>query len=151
MFFLPSSKNKKRFNVISIKRSSNLNIPTFEQLKRVKRKTKFRRSKTPALQACPQKKGVCFKVFVLAPKKPNSALRKVVRVKLSTSTFITAHVPGEGHACQEHGIVLIRGGRVKDLPGIRYRLIRGTCDACGVTKGRKNARSKYGVKKEKKK
>nr|YP_003795301.1 ribosomal protein S12 [Chromera velia]ADJ66543.1 ribosomal protein S12 [Chromera velia] len=124
-------------------------MPTFEQLKRAGRFPKKRRSKTPALRGCPQKKGVCFKVFVKTPKKPNSALRKVIRVKLSTAVFVTAHIPGEGHAVQEHSIVLIRGGRVRDLPGVRYRLIRGTCDAQGVTKGRWNARSKYGVKKPK--
>jgi len=106
------------------------------------------KSKTPAMTACPQKRGVCTRVYTLTPKKPNSAMRKVARVRLTNSFEVTAYIPGEGHNLQEHSIVLIRGGRVKDLPGVRYHIIRGVLDTSGVD-GRKNARSKYGTKKPK--
>ena len=106
------------------------------------------KSKTPAMAACPQKRGVCTRVYTLTPKKPNSAMRKVARVRLTNGFEVTAYIPGEGHNLQEHSIVLIRGGRVKDLPGVRYHIIRGVLDTSGVD-GRQNARSKYGVKKPK--
>jgi small subunit ribosomal protein S12 len=102
----------------------------------------------PALKACPQKRGVCIRVYTATPKKPNSALRKVARVRLSNSMEVTAYIPGEGHNLQEHSVVMIRGGRVKDLPGVRYHIIRGTLDAIGVQK-RRNGRSKYGAKRPK--
>lgn len=105
------------------------------------------KSSAPALRGCPQKKGVCTRVYTTTPKKPNSALRKVARVRLSNGVEVTAYIPGEGHNLQEHSMVLVRGGRVKDLPGVRYHVIRGALDSAGVT-GRKKARSKYGSKKE---
>ena len=123
-------------------------MPTINQLVRKGRSHKRRRSKSPVLESCPQKRGVCLQVKTQTPKKPNSALRKVARVRLSTGKEITAYIPGEGHNLQEHSIVLIRGGRVRDLPGVRYHIIRGTLDAAGVD-GRKQQRSKYGVKKGK--
>jgi small subunit ribosomal protein S12 len=107
-----------------------------------------RRTKSPALESCPQKRGVCVQVKIMTPKKPNSALRKIARVKLSSGKEITAYIPGEKHNLQEHSIVLVRGGRVRDLPGVRYHIIRGTLDAAGV-EGRKQQRSKYGAKKPK--
>jgi small subunit ribosomal protein S12 len=106
------------------------------------------RVKKPALMACPQKKGVCFRVYTITPKKPNSALRKVAKIRLTNSTEIIAYIPGEGHNLQEHSVVLVRGGRVKDLPGVKYKVIRGTLDLQGVMT-RKQARSKYGAKKGK--
>ena len=106
------------------------------------------KSKAPALQSSPQKRGVCTRVYTTTPKKPNSALRKVARVRLTNSLEVTAYIPGEGHNLQEHSIVLIRGGRVKDLPGVRYHIVRGTLDTAGVT-DRKQGRSKYGAKKQK--
>jgi small subunit ribosomal protein S12 len=121
-------------------------MPTFNQLiikKRTKKKTII---KPTALLKCPQKRGICVKVYIITPKKPNSALRKVARVKLSSNIEVTAYIPGEGHSLQEHSIVLIRGGRVKDLPGVRYKIIRGVFDCSGV-KNRKQGRSKYGVSK----
>jgi small subunit ribosomal protein S12 len=120
-------------------------MPTINQLVRYPRKQKRRKSKTPSLQACPQKRGVCLQVKTMTPKKPNSALRKIARVRLSNGREITAYIPGEGHNLQEHSIVLVRGGRVRDLPGVRYHIIRGTLDALGV-EGRKQSRSKYGAK-----
>lgn len=120
-------------------------MPTINQLVRSPRKQKRRKSKTPLLQACPQKRGVCLQVKTMTPKKPNSALRKIARVRLSNGREVTAYIPGEGHNLQEHSIVLIRGGRVRDLPGVRYHVIRGTLDALGVD-GRKQGRSKYGAK-----
>ena len=108
----------------------------------------IKRKKTPALQGCPQKRGVCTRVYTTTPKKPNSALRKVARVRLTNGIEVTAYIPGEGHNLQEHSVVLIRGGRVKDLPGVRYHIIRGTLDASGVADRRKS-RSKYGAKKPK--
>jgi small subunit ribosomal protein S12 len=124
-------------------------MPTINQLVRKPRVTQYRRPKHPALHGCPQKKGVCLQVKIMTPKKPNSALRKVARVRLSNGVEVTAYIPGEGHNLQEHSIVLVRGGRVRDLPGVRYHIIRGVLDAQGVT-DRKQARSKYGAKKEKK-
>jgi len=120
-------------------------MPTIEQLKRNLRKQNRRRSKAPSLTKNPRKKGVCIKIFTRTPKKPNSAIRKIARVRLSSKKELTAYIPGEGHNLQEHSVVLIRGGRVKDLPGVRYHLIRGKYDLQGV-KGRKQSRSKYGVK-----
>jgi len=121
-------------------------MPTFNQLAKQKRKPKRHKNKVPALRGCPFKKGVCLKVFTKTPKKPNSALRKVARVCLTTGKKITAYIPGEGHNIQQYSTVLARGGLVKDLPGVRYHLIRGKYDLSGVNKRRKK-RSKYGVKK----
>ena len=123
-------------------------MPTINQLIRKGRKNKRVKPKAPLLEKCPQKRGVCLQVKTQTPKKPNSALRKIARVRLSTGKEATAYIPGEGHNLQEHSIVLIRGGRVKDLPGVRYHVIRGVLDTSGVD-GRKNARSKYGTKKPK--
>ena len=124
-------------------------MPTIQQLVRKGREDKPAKGKTPALKGAPQRRGVCTRVYTATPKKPNSALRKVARVRLTSGVEITAYIPGEGHNLQEHSIVLVRGGRVKDLPGVRYKVIRGTLDASGV-KDRKQARSRYGAKKEKK-
>ncbi len=124
-------------------------MPTINQLIRKGRRPVKRRSKSPVLDKCPQKRGVCLQVKTQTPKKPNSALRKVARVRLSNGKEITAYIPGEGHNLQEHSIVLIRGGRVRDLPGVRYHVLRGTLDAGGVD-GRLNGRSKYGAKRPKK-
>ena len=123
-------------------------MPTVNQLIRFGRSPQKVKTKTPAMAGCPQKRGVCTRVYTMTPKKPNSALRKVARVRLTNSFEVTAYIPGEGHNLQEHSIVLIRGGRVKDLPGVRYHIIRGVLDATGV-KGRHNSRSKYGAKKPK--
>jgi small subunit ribosomal protein S12 len=123
-------------------------VPTFNQLVRKGRKVTPYRTASPALNACPQKKGVCIRVFTTTPKKPNSALRKVARVRLVNSMEVTCYIPGVGHNLQEHSIVLIRGGRVKDLPGVRYHIIRGTLDTTGVT-NRRQSRSKYGSKRPK--
>jgi small subunit ribosomal protein S12 len=120
-------------------------MPTTNQLIRKGRKSKTRKSKAPVLESCPQKRGVCVQVKTMTPKKPNSALRKIARVRLSNGKEVTAYIPGEGHNLQEHSIVLVRGGRVRDLPGVRYHIIRGTRDALGVD-GRRQSRSKYGVK-----
>ncbi len=122
-------------------------MPTINQLLRKGRRGAKKKSKSLALQGSPQKKGVCVNVRTLTPKKPNSALRKVARVRLSNGKMVTAYVPGEGHNLQEHSIVLVRGGKVKDLPGVKYHIIRGTLDTIGV-EGRKQARSKYGRKRE---
>ena len=124
-------------------------MPTINQLVRKGRKRVLSKSNTPALKSCPQKRGVCVRVYTSTPKKPNSALRKVARVRLTNGIEVTAYIPGEGHNLQEHSIVLIRGGRVKDLPGVRYHIIRGTLDTTGVA-DRKKGRSKYGVKRPKK-
>jgi small subunit ribosomal protein S12 len=124
-------------------------MATINQLIRKERKSAQKKSKVPALKACPQKKGVCRRVYTATPKKPNSALRKVARVRLTNGMEVTAYIPGEGHNLQEHSTVLIRGGRVKDLPGVRYHIIRGVLDTQGVD-GRKQGRSKYGTKKPKK-
>jgi len=123
-------------------------VPTINQLVRLGRKRVATKSKAPALQGNPQKRGVCTRVYTTTPKKPNSALRKVARVRLTNGIEVTAYIPGEGHNLQEHSIVLIRGGRVKDLPGVRYHIIRGTLDTAGVA-DRKQGRSKYGAKKPK--
>lgn len=123
-------------------------MPTISQLIRKGRKRIVEKTKTPALGRCPQKRGVCTRVYTSTPKKPNSALRKVARVRLTNQTEVTSYIPGEGHNLQEHSIVLIRGGRVKDLPGVRYHVIRGTMDTSGVG-DRKRSRSKYGTKKPK--
>ena len=123
-------------------------MPTINQLVRKGRQKQRSRSKSPVLESCPQKRGVCLVVKTTTPKKPNSALRKIARVRLSNGREVTAYIPGEGHNLQEHSIVLIRGGRVRDLPGVRYHIIRGTLDAAGVD-GRKQQRSKYGVKRGK--
>jgi small subunit ribosomal protein S12 len=123
-------------------------LPTINQLVRKGREAIVGKNKAPALQSCPQRRGVCTRVYTTTPKKPNSALRKVARVRLTNNIEVTAYIPGEGHNLQEHSIVLIRGGRVKDLPGVRYHIIRGTLDASGV-EDRKQARSKYGAKKPK--
>jgi small subunit ribosomal protein S12 len=126
------------------------NLPTINQLIRYGRKRVKEKSKSPALDRCPQKRGVCVRVFTTTPKKPNSALRKVARVRLTNGIEVTAYIPGIGHNLQEHSIVLIRGGRVKDLPGVRYHIIRGTLDTAGV-EDRRRGRSKYGTKKPKEK
>jgi small subunit ribosomal protein S12 len=123
-------------------------VPTIQQLIRKGRKSKVSKTTAPALQNCPQKRGVCTRVYTTTPKKPNSALRKVARVRLTNGIEVTAYIPGEGHNLQEHSIVLIRGGRVKDLPGVRYHIIRGTLDTAGV-EGRTQSRSLYGTKKPK--
>ncbi|NLI14858.1 MAG: 30S ribosomal protein S12 [candidate division Zixibacteria bacterium] len=124
-------------------------MPTVNQLVRIPRKALVEKPKTPALKGSPQKRGVCTRVYTSTPKKPNSALRKVARVRLTNGIEVTAYIPGEGHNLQEHSIVLIRGGRVKDLPGVRYHIIRGTLDTAGVA-DRKKSRSKYGAKRPKK-
>ncbi len=123
-------------------------MPTINQLVRKGRISILSKNKAPALDACPQKRGVCTRVYTTTPKKPNSALRKVARVRLTNNIEVTAYIPGEGHNLQEHSIVMIRGGRVKDLPGVRYHIIRGTLDTSGVD-DRKKSRSKYGAKKPK--
>ena len=123
-------------------------MPTVSQLVRLGREQLRGRTKSPALVSCPQKRGVCVRVFTSTPKKPNSALRKVARVRLTNGIEVTTYIPGVGHNLQEHSIVLIRGGRVKDLPGVRYHVVRGTLDSMGV-EGRKQSRSKYGAKRQK--
>ncbi|MBF0429794.1 MAG: 30S ribosomal protein S12 [Fibrobacteria bacterium] len=123
-------------------------MPTINQLVRKGRQVPRKNTSAPALKACPQKRGVCTRVYTTTPKKPNSALRKIARVRLSNKMEVTCYIPGEGHNLQEHSIVLIRGGRVKDVPGVRYHIIRGTLDTSGVA-DRKQSRSKYGVKKPK--
>ena len=123
-------------------------MPTIQQLVRKGREDKLAKTKTAALKGSPQRRGVCTRVYTTTPKKPNSALRKVARVRLTSQVEVTAYIPGEGHNLQEHSIVLVRGGRVKDLPGVRYHIVRGTLDAAGVEK-RRVSRSKYGVKRPK--
>jgi small subunit ribosomal protein S12 len=122
-------------------------VPTISQLVRKGRETPSTKTKTPALRGAPQRRGVCTRVYTNTPKKPNSALRKVARVRLTSGVEITAYIPGVGHNLQEHSIVLVRGGRVKDLPGVRYKIVRGTLDASGV-RDRKQARSRYGTKRD---
>lgn len=124
-------------------------MPTINQLIRFGRKKPIKKTPSPALKSCPQKRGVCLRVYTSTPKKPNSALRKVARVRLTNGMEVTTYIPGVGHNLQEHSIVMIRGGRVKDLPGVRYHVIRGTLDTMGVA-NRMKSRSKYGTKKEKK-
>jgi small subunit ribosomal protein S12 len=123
-------------------------MPTINQLVRLGRGKKIKKSRAPALQSCPQKRGVCVRVYTVTPKKPNSALRKVARVRLTNGIEITAYIPGIGHNLQEHSVVLVRGGRVRDLPGVRYKIIRGALDAAGV-QNRRKSRSKYGTPKPK--
>ena len=123
-------------------------MPTINQLVRTGREQLKVRSTSPALQRCPQKRGVCIRVYTTTPKKPNSALRKVARVRLTNGIEVTSYIPGEGHNLQEHAVVMIRGGRVKDLPGVRYHIVRGTLDTVGV-ENRRQSRSKYGTKKPK--
>lgn len=123
-------------------------MPTINQLVRKGREIIKNRTKSPALKGCPQKRGVCIRVYTTTPKKPNSALRKVARVRLTNGMEVTTYIPGEGHNLQEHSIVLVRGGRVKDLPGVRYHIVRGTLDSAGVA-NRRRSRSKYGAKKPK--
>ena len=123
-------------------------MPTIQQLVRKGRKKLTFKSKSPALDSCPQRRGVCTRVYTTTPKKPNSAMRKVARIRLTNKFEVTAYIPGEGHNLQEHSIVMIRGGRVKDLPGVRYHIIRGTLDTAGV-EGRRQQRSKYGTKRPK--
>ena len=123
-------------------------MPTINQLVKFGRKAQRRKTASPALKACPQKRGVCVRVYTTTPKKPNSALRKVARVRLTNGMEVTTYIPGEGHNLQEHSVVLIRGGRVKDLPGVRYHIIRGTLDTSGVA-NRRQGRSKYGAKRPK--
>ncbi|MBM3492534.1 MAG: 30S ribosomal protein S12 [Alphaproteobacteria bacterium] len=123
-------------------------MPTINQLIRIGRETPVSRNKVPALKSCPQKRGVCTRVYTTTPKKPNSALRKVARVRLTNGFEVTSYIPGEGHNLQEHSVVLIRGGRVKDLPGVRYHIIRGVLDTQGVN-DRRQRRSKYGAKRPK--
>ena len=122
-------------------------MPTIQQLVRKGRESKSTKSKTPALKGAPQRRGVCTRVYTTTPKKPNSALRKVARVRLTNGIEVTSYIPGVGHNLQEHSIVLVRGGRVKDLPGVRYKIVRGALDASGVG-NRKQARSRYGAKKD---
>jgi small subunit ribosomal protein S12 len=123
-------------------------MPTINQLIRKPRVSPRTRNKVPAMQACPQKRGVCTRVYTTTPKKPNSALRKVAKVRLTNGFEVVSYIPGEGHNLQEHSVVLVRGGRVKDLPGVRYKIVRGSLDTQGV-RNRKQARSRYGAKKEK--
>ena len=123
-------------------------MPTINQLVRKSRKNKVEKSKVPAMEACPQKRGVCTRVYTTTPKKPNSALRKVARVRLTNGYEVSSYIPGEGHNLQEHSVVLIRGGRVKDLPGVRYHIVRGALDTQGVS-DHKQGRSKYGAKRPK--
>ena len=123
-------------------------MPTIQQLVRFERQTSEKKTKSPALKSCPQRRGVCTRVYTTTPKKPNSALRKVARVRLTNGFEVTSYIPGEGHNLQEHSVVLIRGGRVKDLPGVRYHVLRGVLDTQGVS-DRKQRRSKYGTKKPK--
>lgn len=134
--------NKILFNIIQL-------MPTIQQLIRSPRKSLQKKTKSPALKNCPQRRGVCTRVYTTTPKKPNSAIRKIARVRLSSGFEVTAYIPGIGHNLQEHSVVLLRGGRVKDLPGVRYHIIRGALDSGGV-KNRTQGRSKYGVKKPKK-
>jgi small subunit ribosomal protein S12 len=137
------TNNRRNFAVLFGK-----NMPTIQQLIRKGRQETVWKSKSPALDSCPQRRGVCTRVYTTTPKKPNSALRKVARVRLSNGKEVNAYIPGEGHNLQEHSIVLVRGGRVKDLPGVRYHIVRGALDTAGV-EGRNQRRSKYGTKKPK--
>jgi small subunit ribosomal protein S12 len=140
----------RKNGVLSKKINKSLNMPTIQQLVRKGRKKLTDKSKSPALDSCPQRRGVCVRVYTTTPKKPNSAMRKVARVRLTNQKEVNAYIPGEGHNLQEHSIVMIRGGRVKDLPGVRYHIIRGALDTSGV-EGRTQRRSKYGTKRPKQK
>ena len=133
----------------SIYKAKGENMPTINQLVRKERQKIIDKTKSPAMMSCPQRRGVCTRVYTTTPKKPNSALRKVARIRLTNGFEVTAYIPGVGHNLQEHSVVMIRGGRVKDLPGVRYHIIRGTLDAAGVA-NRNQARSKYGAKRAKK-
>jgi len=148
----PNFKEKivsgKSFFVLKTRRILEYKMPTINQLVRKGRQKIKKKTKSPALESCPQKRGVCTRVYTTTPKKPNSALRKVARVRLTNGIEVTSYIPGIGHNLQEHSVVLIRGGRVKDLPGVRYHIIRGTLDALGV-QDRKKSRSKYGTKRPK--
>ena len=146
--FKKSQGSVRGFPVQKSKASEDHFVPTFNQLVRLGRRSPRYKTASPALQSCPQKRGVCTRVYTQTPKKPNSALRKVARVRLTNSVEVTTYIPGIGHNLQEHSIVLIRGGRVKDLPGVRYHVVRGTLDTAGVA-NRKQARSKYGAKRPK--
>jgi small subunit ribosomal protein S12 len=141
-------KNPYYCKLLISRNQTGKSVPTIQQLIRKGRKSKTSKTTAPALQNCPQKRGVCTRVYTTTPKKPNSALRKVARVRLTNGIEVTAYIPGEGHNLQEHSIVLIRGGRVKDLPGVRYHIVRGTLDTAGVD-DRKQGRSHYGTKKPK--
>jgi len=134
--------------LLNSRNQTGKSVPTIQQLIRKGRKSKTSKTGSPALQSCPQKRGVCTRVYTTTPKKPNSALRKVARVRLTNGIEVSAYIPGEGHNLQEHSIVLIRGGRVKDLPGVRYHIVRGTLDTAGV-EDRKQGRSLYGAKRPK--
>lgn len=144
-----NKKKKKKQKIFLKPVKEKLTMPTISQLIRIGRKKASNRSKSPALHKSPQKRGVCLQVRTMTPKKPNSALRKIARVRLTNGIEVTAYIPGEGHNLQEHSIVLVRGGRVKDLPGVRYHIVRGTLDTGGVS-DRKRSRSCYGTKKPKK-
>jgi small subunit ribosomal protein S12 len=148
-FDTPEAKiyRKQRFTGSKVKKEERT-VPTFSQLVRMGREKVIVKTKSPALAGCPEKRGVCIRVYTQTPKKPNSALRKVARVRLTNSIEVTTYIPGVGHNLQEHSIVLVRGGRVKDLPGVRYHVVRGTLDAAGV-ENRKQGRSKYGAKRPK--
>jgi small subunit ribosomal protein S12 len=145
-FFQLASFSKRFFRTSFSKQGES--VPTFSQLVRNGREKIRVKTKSPALDGCPEKRGVCVRVYTQTPKKPNSALRKVARARLTNSAEVTTYIPGIGHNLQEHSIVLVRGGRVKDLPGVRYHIVRGTLDAAGV-ENRKQARSKYGAKRPK--
>jgi small subunit ribosomal protein S12 len=140
--------NNRRFHKLERLTAKDLLMPTINQLIKKPRRQPVYRNKVPALEGCPQKRGVCTRVTTMTPKKPNSALRKVARVRLTNGHEVTAYIPGEGHNLQEHSVILMRGGRVKDLPGVRYHILRGALDTQGV-KDRKRGRSKYGAKKPK--
>jgi small subunit ribosomal protein S12 len=143
-----ANSGKLDFSILEEERSEDQVMPTINQLVRSARQRARRKIKTPALIGCPQKRGVCVRVYTTTPKKPNSALRKVARVRLTNGIEVTSYIPGVGHNLQEHSVVLIRGGRVKDLPGVRYHIIRGTMDTAGV-EDRRRGRSKYGAKRPK--
>jgi len=146
-FFVRQNSDTRVPGRCAPKREKYRKVPTVQQLVRRGRKPKPKKQRTVGLAGSPQRRGVCTRVYTVTPKKPNSALRKVARIRLSSGAEITAYIPGEGHNLQEHSIVLVRGGRVKDLPGVRYKVIRGALDAAGVD-GRKQARSRYGTKKD---
>jgi small subunit ribosomal protein S12 len=148
VFFLALSFKKRSKSFCILMRRLDLRMPTINQLIRIPREIQRRRNKAPAMESCPQKRGVCTRVYTTTPKKPNSALRKVAKVRLTNGFEVIGYIPGEGHNLQEHSVVMIRGGRVKDLPGVRYHIIRGVLDTQGV-KNRKQRRSKYGAKRPK--
>ena len=145
---LPRAASLARDSLAAVWPKRGKTVPTFSQLVRMGREAVLSKTKSPALVGCPEKRGVCIRVYTQTPKKPNSALRKVARVRLTNAVEVTTYIPGIGHNLQEHSIVLVRGGRVKDLPGVRYHIVRGTLDAAGV-ENRKQGRSKYGAKRPK--